>query len=229
MLRRAYWLFGHLGLMTLSASFIMGFRYASDAPLSNYWFNILLYAAFVVVHIVMTMPAFKRAVYGNPAGTLTDRRVYVTISVVSWVLVYWLHRPVPGFGYESPAWLAYVGLCAVLLSIVGFFEFATFEGLASLLGMPGTQLSHSVGDETPLMTEGPYAQVRHPMYRAAFFLAFTSLLVHPNAGQLLFAVMVTASFVGFIPFEEHQLLEARGDQYRSYMAQTPYRLFQGIW
>jgi protein-S-isoprenylcysteine O-methyltransferase Ste14 len=229
MFKRVYWLFGYLGLMTLSASFIMGFRYAADAPLANYAFNILLYAGFVAVHIVMTMPAFKRTVYGDPAGTLTERRIYVSISVVTWVLVYWLHKPVPGFGYDSPDWLAYVGLCAVLLSIVGFFEFATFAGLNSLLGMPGSQLSHSVGSETPLMTDGPYAQVRHPMYRAAFSLAFCSLLVHPHAGQFLFAVMVTASFVGFIPFEEHQLLEARGDQYRTYMAQTPYRLFPGVW
>jgi len=215
--------------MALSASFIRGFRYAADAPLSNYAFNILLYAGFVAVHIVMTMPAFKRAIYGNPAGTPAERRIYVSTSVTTWVLVYWLHQPVPGFGYHSPAWLAYVGLCAMLLAIIAFFEFATFEGLASLLGMPGSELSHSVGSETPLMTDGPYAQVRHPMYRAAFYLAFCSLIVHPHAGQLLFALMVTASFVGFIPFEEHQLLEARGDQYRAYMARTPYRLFPGVW
>jgi protein-S-isoprenylcysteine O-methyltransferase Ste14 len=136
---------------------------------------------------------------------------------------------VSGFGYTPPAWLAYVGYCAALLSIVGFFEFATFEGLGSLLGLPGCSLSHSVGAETPLMTEGPYAQVRHPMYRAAVFLYFSSLLIHPNAGQLLFAVLVSASFLAFIPFEEHQLLKARGDAYRAYMAQTPYRVFQRIW
>lgn len=229
MLRHIYWLLAYLGLMALSASFIMGFRYDADAPMSNYAFNILLYAGFVAVHIVMTMPAFKRAVYGDPAGSPAERRVYVTISVLTWWLVYWLHRPVPGFGFESPAWLAYFGLCAVLLSIVGFFEFATFEGLNSLLGIPGSILSHTAGAETPLMTDGPYAQVRHPMYRAAFFLAFCSLIVHPHAGQLLFAVMITASFVGFIPFEEHQLIKERGDQYREYMAQTPYRLFRGIW
>lgn len=229
MFKRVYWVFAYLGLMTLSASFIMGFRYAADAPLSNYAFNILLYAGFIAVHIVMTMPALKRAIYGSPAGSPTERRVYISISVVTWILVYWLHKPVPGFGYESPTWLAYVGLCAVLLSLIGFFEFATFEGLGKLVGMPGSELSHSAGSESPLMTEGSYAHVRHPMYRAAFFLAFCSLIVHPNTGQLLFALMITASFVGFIPFEEHQLLRARGDDYRAYMTQTPYRLFPGVW
>ena len=79
------------------------------------------------------------------------------------------------------------------------------------------------------MVDGPYASVRHPMYRAAFFATLASLLIHPNAGQLLFAIMVTASFVGFIPFEEHQLLKARGEEYRAYMARTPYRVFRGVW
>jgi protein-S-isoprenylcysteine O-methyltransferase Ste14 len=146
------------------------------------------------------------------------------------VLIYWLHRPIGGFGtVDSPPWLQYIGLCAYLLSLVGFFEFATFEGLAALIGLPGVELSHSVGSETPLMTEGPYARVRHPMYRAAFFANACSLLIHPNASQLVWAVMVSASFFAFIPFEEHQLLRARGDAYRTYIAQTPYRVFRGIW
>ena len=58
-----------------------------------------------------------------------------------------------------------------------FFEFANFEALDNLLGVPGAEIRHSVGSETPLMTEDPYANVRHPMYRAAFFLTFSSLLI----------------------------------------------------
>ena len=229
MSKRIYWLFSYLGVMTFSAAFIMGFRHQTGAPAGNLVFNLLLYAAFIAVHFVMTMPAFKRVVFGSPAGTLFERRIYVFISVVTWVAVYWLHKPIGGFAYSPPEWLQFVGLCAVLLAIMGFFEFATFESLGRLLGMPGTELSHSVGAETPLMTEGPYASVRHPMYRAAFFITGTSLLIHPNAGQLVFALLASASFLGFIPFEERQLLQARGDAYREYMRSTPYRAFRGIW
>ena len=229
MFKHVYWLFSHLGLMTLSASYLMGFRTAADAPAVNLLYNLLLYLAFIAVHIVMTMPAFKKLVFGHPQGSSFERRVYVTVSVLSWIAVYALHRPLAGFSYVPPAWVQYVGYCAVLLAIVAFFEFATFDGLAHLLGMPGTQISHTVGAETPLMTDGPYAVVRHPMYRAAFFIAFCSLLIHPNACQLMFAIMTTASFVGFIPFEEYQLLRARGDAYRQYMQATPYRLFRGVW
>ena len=100
---------------------------------------------------------------------------------------------------------------SVLLSVFAFFEFANCEALDNLLGVPGAEISHSVGSETPLMTEGPYANVRQPMYRAAFFLTFSSLLIHPHTGQVLFATMVAASFLGFIPFEERLLLKARGE------------------
>jgi protein-S-isoprenylcysteine O-methyltransferase Ste14 len=187
-----------------------------------------MYAVFIAIHIALTMPAVKNAIYRSRAGTPLERRIYIIVSVVTWVLLYWLHKPVPGFAWHSPAWVRYIGLCSMLLALMAFYEFATFAGLDQLLGIAST-LSHSVGAESPLMMDGPYASVRHPMYRAAFFATFASLLIYPNAGQLLFAVMVTASFVGFIPFEEHQLLKARGDEYRDYIARTPYRVFRGVW
>jgi protein-S-isoprenylcysteine O-methyltransferase Ste14 len=227
--RMVYGIFAYLGVVTLFASFTGGFRHDPGAPLGNLFYDVALYAAFIAVHLVMTMPAFKRAVFGRPEGTGAERRFYVTVSVVTWVGVYALHEPVPGFVWTSPSWLQFVGLCGIFLSGVAFFEFATFEGLASLLGMPGAPLSHSVGAETPLMTEGPYATVRHPMYRAAIAMTLASLLVHPNSTQLLFALMVSGSFLGFIPFEERQLREHRGDAYLEYAARTPYRVFRGIW
>lgn len=229
MFARLYTPFAFFGAMSFSAAFFMGFRHVPGAPAANILYNILLFAVFIAVHIVMTMPAFKQAVFGRPEGTLRERQIYVTISVVTWVGLFYLHEPVGIFGFSSPAWLQFVGYCAMVLSIVAFFEFATFEAIGGLLGLPGTDLSHSVGAETPILTEGSYARVRHPMYRAAFCITFSSLLVHPNAAQLLFAILTSAGFLGFIPFEEHQLIKARGDAYREYMRATPYRAFRGIW
>ncbi|HXV73109.1 MAG TPA: isoprenylcysteine carboxylmethyltransferase family protein [Sphingomonadales bacterium] len=224
-----YRVFAYLGLMTLGASFIFGFRYAANAPAVNYLYNIALYAAFIGIHLAMTMPGFKKAVYGKHAGTPAERRVYIAVSVATWLAVYFLHWPLPGFGFAAPFWMAYLGVCVVLIGIFMFFEFATIPVVDGLLGVPGAAMSHSVGKETPLMTEGSYASVRHPMYRGAVIYCFGSLLIHPNAAQLLFAIMVAASFVLFIPFEEHQLLKARGSEYDAYMKKTPYRIFKGLW
>src|SRR5438045_3135934 len=108
MFTRVYWLFSYLGLMTIWASFILGFRYDPEAPAANTFINVLLYAAFIAVHIIMTTPGFKGAVYGERAGTPMERRIYITTAVVSWVLVYWLHRPVGGLGWIAPEWLHYL-------------------------------------------------------------------------------------------------------------------------
>ncbi len=64
-----YWFFSHLGLMAVTTSFVFGFRYDAQAPIENLYFNIVLYVVFILVHIVMTMPLFKRLVFGHSAKT----------------------------------------------------------------------------------------------------------------------------------------------------------------
>jgi protein-S-isoprenylcysteine O-methyltransferase Ste14 len=224
-----YVLFAVLGTMAIPASFVMGFRYSADASAVNFLWNFLLFAAFMAVHVIMLLPAFKKAVYGKPTSQPFERRIYVTVSIVTWILVYALHLPVPGPAFESPVWLQFVGICAVFAGFLMFFEGATFGFLRAFMGTPGTDLSHSADGTTPLMTEGSYASVRHPMYRGAVTYACASLLIHPHAGQLLFAVMFSLSFILFIPAEENALIRARGDEYRDYMAVVRYRVFRGIW
>jgi protein-S-isoprenylcysteine O-methyltransferase Ste14 len=90
-------------------------------------------------------------------------------------------------------------------------------------------MSHSHGNETPLLTEGAYARVRHPMYRAALFAGLCSVLIHGNVAALFWAVLVGATFLLFIPIEEQQLLAARGTAYLEYRERTPYRVLRGIW
>ena len=42
MCKSIYWLFSYLGVMTLSSSFIMGFRHDPEAPSQNFLFNVLI-------------------------------------------------------------------------------------------------------------------------------------------------------------------------------------------
>jgi protein-S-isoprenylcysteine O-methyltransferase Ste14 len=228
-MQRLYWLFACIGLMTVSASFIVGFRYDADASAGNYLFNFILYFVFIAIHMIMTLPVFKKTLYGTPAGTSFERRIFIVISVITWVAVYWLHRPMPGIGYISPEWLKFLGTCIVLLCLFAFFEYANFDMMNGFIGMPGSEMSHSTDAAAPLLTDGSYNSVRHPMYRALILLTFSSLIIHPHSGQLFFAVIVSISFIVFIPFEEKMLLKARGDEYRLYMEKTTYRIFRGLW
>jgi len=147
----------------------------------------------------MTRSWFKQALWGNPAGSPPERRVYIMTTVILWLAVVTLHEPVPGLAFEPRHWMRFLGCVLFLWAFFMFFEGATSSMLDGLLGVPGSVSAYSHGPETPLFAEGGYAQVRHPQYRA------------------------------FIPVEEAQLLRARGDDYRKYMERTPWRLFRGFW
>jgi protein-S-isoprenylcysteine O-methyltransferase Ste14 len=233
---KAYRVFAYFGLMSIFAAFLLGFRYDPEAPQVNYAIDLLLYVAFVVPHLVLTRGWFKEAVWGDPAGSPRERRVYISLTLVTWLGLLALHLPVPGPHWSwSPdlhvagALVQFVGCVGFLWCLLMFFQGATPEGLDGLLGVPGSVTKYSHGPETPLFSDGPYALVRHPMYRAVILAGLCALLVHPNAGQLLWSALIGATFIGFIPIEEAQLLSARGDDYRRYQEQTPYRLFRGIW
>jgi protein-S-isoprenylcysteine O-methyltransferase Ste14 len=224
-----YRIFAYFGLMSVFAALLQGFRYDPTASPLNYLIDIAFYAAFMAPHLIMTRSWLKQILWGDPAGSLGERRVYITVAVVMWLAVLMLQRPLPGPHLELPRAVNLAGYIAALWCLLLFFQGATREGLDGLLGVPGSLARYSHGPETPLFVEGPYAQVRHPMYRAAILMGLSTLAIHPNVAQVLWCAMIGATFIMFIPIEEAQLLAARGDDYRRYCERTPYRLFGGVW
>jgi protein-S-isoprenylcysteine O-methyltransferase Ste14 len=224
-----YRYYTYFGLATVYGVMLYGFRHDPDAPPQNILFNVLLYLAFGAPHLLATRGWFKRAVWGDPAGSPTERRVYVGLSIALWIAIYIAHRPMPGPVWNAPEWLRFIGMLGFILAMIGLLQGLPLAALDGVFAVPGAKMSHSHGAETPLMTEGPYAIVRHPMYRTAIFAAVCSILIHPNSSQVLWTFMMSATFVVFIPIEERQLIGARGEEYLSYMKQTPYRLFRRVW
>ncbi len=220
---------GYLGLVSVFGVLLYGFRYDPRAPGVNLEIDLALYGGFVAIHLVMTGGWFKSRVWGVRAGSPVERQVYILTSVATWFALVAFHRPLAGPHLLLPEWVRFVGLLFFLLSFQAFFEGVTFSMLDGLLAVPGAGISHSHGSETPLLTTGSYARVRHPMYRAALLAGLSSLIVHPNAAQLFWAVLIGITFVGFIPVEEKRLVAARGEAYLAYRRQTPYRLLAGLW
>ena len=221
--------FAILGMGVLAASMLMGFRYDPSAPAIQYAYNAGLFVGYMAVHYLMMTPAFKNLVAKSPQGSAGERRFYMFVAIVTWVVLYALHWPLPGIGYELPIWVTYFGYCAFLMSFFAFNEGATFDNLKAFAGAHGTEQTHGAALDAPLQTRGSYASVRHPMYRAAVCLGLSSLLINPHAAQLVWVAIIGVTFVSFIPIEERQLIAGRGDEYRQYMEVTRYRLFKGIW
>jgi len=229
MYRLLYRVIGYFGLFSIHGSLLYGFRNDAAAPAGAYWFNLGLYAAFIAPHLIMTRSWFKRAVWGQPHSSPQERRFYILVTVTTWMALLWLHRPVPGPSLALPGWIHFAGVVGFLVCTLLFFDGLSFAAIDGLLGVPGSVSAYSHGPETPLFTEGPYSQVRHPMYRAAILAGICALFIHPTAGQLLWTLLIGATFVAFIPVEEAQLMRARGNDYGRYIQQTPYRLLKGIW
>ena len=227
--RLLYRTFAYFGLFSIFGAMIYGFRYNEAAAAGSYWFNLGLYAAFIGPHLIMTRTWFKRAVWGNPYSTPRERRFYITVTVITWLALCWLQQPVPGPALLLPEPIRFAALVGFIVCVLMFFQGISFAAIDGLLGVPGSVGAYSHGPETPLFTDGPYSQVRHPMYRAAILAGVCGLFLHPHMGQLLWTLLIGATFVAFIPVEEAQMIRARGDDYRRYMKGIPYRLFRGLW
>jgi protein-S-isoprenylcysteine O-methyltransferase Ste14 len=227
--KAVYRVFAYFGMLSVSGAILFGFKFNTAAPAMNYGFNVLLYGLFIVPHLILTRSWVKRRIWGNPAGHPRERRFYITLTIVTWFGIFLLHRPVPGIVLELPPWTLFVGMVLFLIFFRMLFEGVTTPMIDGLLGVPGSVKASSHGPEAPLFTEGPYARVRHPMYRAFLLIGLTSLVIHPNTGQLLWIAMIGTTFIAFIPVEEAQMIRARGDDYLEYRKQTPWRIMRGIW
>jgi len=225
----AYRVFGHVGLFSIFGAVVFGFRYDPGAPWGNLFWGVVLYGAWAAVHLAMTSDQFKRAVYGERAGSPTERRVYIVVTVTTWLAVLWYHPPLAGPAINVPEPLRFAATVGFLMAFFAFFEGMTFAALDGLIAAPGTEMAYSHGAETKLLTAGRYAKVRHPMYQAVIQAGLCSLIIHANLAQLFWVLMIGATFIGFIPIEEARLLAKRSDEYRDYMLETPWRLVRRVW
>jgi protein-S-isoprenylcysteine O-methyltransferase Ste14 len=148
---------------------------------------------------------------GAPLTYLVGAVPYATVCVLLW-------RPLPAIG--SPT------LRAAALAVgaaLGFAGFALYLwAMRTLGGM--YNVSSSLGSELyaghRLVTDGPYAHVRHPMYVAQALAVLGALLVYRTWATVFMLLMLPAPVVK-ARNEEHLLAAELGQPYRDYRAQVP--------
>ena len=79
-----------------------------------------------------------------------------------------------------------------------------------------------------VITTGPYALVRHPMYTVTIILLFAVPIALGSRYALIIAVFLTVLLIVRTYLEDHTL-HAELEGYPEYAKQTPYRLIPGIW
>lgn len=127
------------------------------------------------------------------------------------------------FAWSSvPLWVQVVGALSLVLST--WISYRTMR--ENSFAAPVVKIQKERGQT--VITTGPYAYVRHPMYFGSiFFFVGTSLLLGSWWG-LAFAAAFTLLFCFRIPIEE-KALRAGLQGYDDYAARVRYRLIPGIW
>jgi methanethiol S-methyltransferase len=179
--------------------------------------DLALIALFGLQHSVMARPGFKRS-WTRIVPKPVERSAYVVAASLALILLFRLWRPIAGdlwriendIGSAILWGLFALGWLIVLLSTFLISHFELF-GLAQVWGHArGRTESPPPVFRTPLF----YRYVRHPLY-SGFFLAFWAT-PQMSWGHLLLAAGVSAYMLIAIRYEERDLVDTFGDDYRSY-------------
>jgi len=113
--------------------------------------------------------------------------------------------------YEPSGWLA------LLLVPAGIYWLGMVGGAMRVFRTP----HRSVSGIDRLVTTGPYARVRHPMYTAHVSLATTLAVVFPSTWFVVAMLWIVLVLIVWIRIEEHALVRKFGDAYREYQQRVP--------
>lgn len=183
--------------------------------------NLGLLGLFGLQHSVMARPAFKRW-WTRIVPSEAERSVYVLASSLAMIALYAFWQPLPGvvFELEHPVARAVAfGVCGlgyltVLYStfLIDHFDlFGLRQSWLALRGIPYTP--------RPFRTPSLYRYVRHPLYVGWLLFFWATPLM--TVGHLLLAIGITAYILVAIVFEERDLLQHFGADYRAWRERTP--------
>jgi len=180
-----------------------------------------LLALFAVQHSLMARPWFKSA-WTRYVPREAERSTYVLFSSLALLAMFWLRRPMGGvvwnidqplirmvvYGLFVKGWLLVLGSTFL---INHFDLFGLRHVYLFLRGKEYTQLKFG----TPIL----YRHVRHPLYLGWLFTFWATPTM--TVAHLVFAIATTVYILMAIQFEEKDLIDLHGDEYRRYKEAVP--------
>ncbi|MGE5472743.1 MAG: methyltransferase family protein [Ignavibacteriales bacterium] len=140
-------------------------------------------------------------------------------------LIYMVGYLVPGFDYRFhwssvPVWIIAASFVFILLGYILIFSVFKENSYASTI--------IQVEKEQQVITTGPYAIVRHPMYTALLLISlFTPLALGSYWALIAFSAVIPMNVYRIMKEERLLLRDLPG--YKDYCSKTRYRLIPLIW
>jgi protein-S-isoprenylcysteine O-methyltransferase Ste14 len=159
----------------------------------------------------------------QPAQKTWDKVFMVTVFVLwtGWLVLMALDAARLGWS-QVPAWAQALG--AILIALCMYLAYLTFR--ENSFAAPVVKIQAERGHR--VVSSGPYAYVRHPMYSgAALFFIGTPLLLGSWYGLAVAPVLIAVLAVRAVM--EERTLENELPGYRDYAARVRYRLVPWIW
>lgn len=180
-----------------------------------------LITVFAAQHSIMARPWFKRR-WTQIVPQATERSTYVLLATAALALLMWQWRPLPETIWDIDSTPVRIAVFAVSLGGWGLVLAATFAiDHFDLFGLRQVWRNQrgKIADPQHFRTPFLYRLARHPLY-TGFIIAFW-LAPTMSWGRLLFAAGMTGFILVAIRFEERDLIDTFGDDYRSYRTRVP--------
>jgi methanethiol S-methyltransferase len=183
-------------------------RDESTASYAGYAINAGLLVAFALQHSAMQ----RRRFWLLPAHL--ERSAYVGASGLVLGALTLLWQPIPGeLVWHGPLWIVAISMLAVVgVCWCSRFDHATFFGLRPAW-------TGHVPERGPLILDGPYRYVRHPLM-LGFLISVWAQPIMPPELLMLNLGMTAYVWLG-ITLEERDLLRDYGAEYEKYRSVVP--------
>ena len=149
-------------------------------------------------------------------------RVVIFFVLIAFLVMYFAGAGwIDAFSFPLPVWLRWVGF-AIGSVTVCFWTWVQ----VTLDTQWSPQLQLTKGHH--LITTGPYARIRHPLYAGMCGWFISLSLLTANWIFVGACVLTLAGLLWRIPKEEQMMIEAFGDEYKEYIKHTG-RLFPKLY
>ncbi len=171
-------------------------------------------------------PALLRERMSSPIQKAQKRwdRVVLIVLFTLWTSQYIvIGLDAVRFGWSHvPQWLQVAGGLAIAFGLYAFHVVLRANTFAAPVVKIQSERKHQV------ISTGPYAYVRHPMYAGAVPLILGTPLLLGSWWGLVWAVAMIA-LLGFRAVLEEETLKAELEGYEAYAARVRHRLLPGVW